>query len=73
MQYRIHVVDDEQSIRNGIQSAMGDDYHVKTFGSAEDALKGMETELPDLVLLDIGLPGMDGIAVLKVMKERFPD
>lgn len=73
MQYHLYVVDDEQSIRNGIQSAMGSDYQITAFGSAEDALEGLEAEPPDLVLLDIGLPGMNGIDALKVMKERFPD
>ncbi|MBC2741828.1 MAG: sigma-54-dependent Fis family transcriptional regulator [Desulfosarcina sp.] len=73
MQYSIFVVDDEQSIRTGIESAMGGDYQVKTFKSAEEVLEGMEADSPDLVLLDIGLPGMDGIAALKVMKARIPD
>lgn len=72
MQYDIFVVDDEQSIRTGITSALSTNYRVSTFSSAEAALDGMEEYLPDLVLLDIGLPGMDGIAALKEMKARIP-
>ena len=73
MQYDIFVVDDEQSIRTGINSALGSTYRVSAFSSAETALESMEEILPDLVLLDIGLPGMDGITALKEMKARIPD
>ena len=73
MTYRIFVVDDEQSIRTGIASAMAGDYAVRTFRSAEAAIEGLKEAPPDLVLLDIGLPGMDGIAALGVMKELVPD
>jgi len=73
MEYTIFVVDDEQSIRTGIKSALAGDYRVSTFTCAEEALEGMKKNQPDLVLLDIGLPGMDGITALKNMKERYPE
>ena len=71
--YSLFVVDDEDIIRNGLASALGADYQVSTFCDAETALAALPGELPDLVLLDIGLPGMGGIEALKHMKALHPD
>lgn len=73
IRYTIHVVDDEQSIRSGIRSALEEEYTVRTFASAEAAFEAISSETPDLVLLDIGLPGMDGISALKRLKDRTPE
>ena len=43
------------------------------YGSMEEGLRRLVAELPDVVLCDIGLPGMDGIEGIKILKERFPD
>jgi len=67
--YTIFVVDDEQTIRSGITMALEGQYHVKAYASAEEALGAMAVEMPDLVLLDIGLPGMNGIEALAVIRE----
>lgn len=69
----IYVIDDEQTIRKGISMALEKDYRVMTFSEAETALKAMKKDLPDLVLLDIGLPGMNGIEALEKIKEQYPD
>ena len=70
---KILVIDDEpvflETLR-GFFSARG--YAVLTAGSAEEALKVLETERPALALVDIKLPGMDGIQLLRVMKRRHP-
>ena len=71
--YSLFVVDDEDIIRNGLASALGADYEVSTFCDAETALAALPGDLPDLVLLDIGLPGMGGIEALKHMKALHPD
>ncbi len=71
--WSIYVVDDEESIRQGIEDALGDRYGVKVFATAEAALDAMGSAPPDLVLLDIGLPGMSGIDALRALKERHPD
>ena len=71
--YSIDVVDDEKSIRNGIQSAFGADYRIRTFETAEAALEAMTDAAPDLVLLDVGLPGMDGVTALGRIKDLYPD
>ena len=71
--YTVYIVDDEQTIREGVTMALEDIYRVKDFANAESALTVLEKEPPDLVLLDVGLPGMDGIEALRRIKELQPD
>lgn len=73
IKYTIYIVDDDQLVREGITSALERDYNVKTFSTAEDVLKSLKTEQPDLILLDIGLPGMQGIEALGKIKDINPD
>ena len=73
MIYSIYIVDDEQTIREGVSMALEADYQVETFSTAETAIDAMENGPPDLVLLDIGLPGMDGIKALGTIKGLYPD
>lgn len=72
IQYHLFIVDDEPTIREGIELALGNDYRVTAFANAEDALAHVEKTPPDLVLLDIGLPGMDGIQALEKIKRANP-
>jgi len=72
MIYSIYIVDDEQTIREGVGMALEADYQVETFSTAETAIDAMENGPPDLVLLDIGLPGMDGIKALGIIKDLYP-
>ncbi len=71
--YDIYIVDDEDTVRNGIATALESDYRVKAFATAESALEAMEQGVPDLMLLDIGLPGLDGIEALGRIKQTYPD
>jgi DNA-binding NtrC family response regulator len=71
--YTVYIVDDEQTIREGVTMALEDIYRIKDFADAETALTALEKDSPDLVLLDVGLPGMDGIEALRRMKELQPD
>jgi DNA-binding NtrC family response regulator len=71
--YTIFVVDDEPTIREGIALNLDSKYRIKTFAMAEDALAALGTEKPDLVLLDIGLPGMSGLDALPKIKECASD
>ncbi len=69
----ILVVDDEEGICLSLKGILTDEgYDVLTAMSGEECLRLIEDELPDLILLDIWLPGMDGIEVLKVVKSRYP-
>jgi len=61
----ILVVDDDDSIRRLIELELKDDgYEVLTAANAQDALKLVQTEPLDLVILDIRMPGMDGLEAL---------
>jgi DNA-binding NtrC family response regulator len=73
MQFSIFVVDDEQTAREGVSLALKRRYRIKAFPTAEDAIEAMYSEKPDLVLLDIGLPGMSGIDALRKIKENYPE
>jgi len=67
---RILVVDDEHLIRWSLeQSLKKQGYDVVTAASGEEALKQVQEESPELMLLDIQLPGMDGLQVLEKVKE----
>ena len=66
--YTIFVVDDEKTIREGIATELEDDYTVHTFETAEEALEQFLDQRPELILLDIGLPGMNGTQALKKFK-----
>jgi len=73
IKYALYLIDDEESIRDGITTALGEDYQIDTFSTAETAIGAMEINSPDLVLLDIGLPGMSGIDALAEIKDLYPD
>jgi DNA-binding NtrC family response regulator len=53
--------------------ALQQEYHARGFETAEAALEAMKDDCPDLVLLDVGLPGMSGIDALNEMKRLYPD
>jgi DNA-binding NtrC family response regulator len=71
--FSLFVVDDEVVAREGVALALGKDYLVRTFEDAESALKRLKTDRPDLVLLDIGLPGISGVEALARIKEIIPE
>ena len=65
----ILVVDDEAGIRQQLAAILGDEgYAVSTVGSGEEALAALARELYDLVLLDVWLPGADGIETLRQVR-----
>ncbi len=74
MKENILIVDDEESICQTLKGILSDEgYNVLVAGSGEDALKIMEEELTQLVMLDIWLPGIDGLETLKKIKAQYPD
>ncbi len=73
MNETILIVDDEVSICQSLKAILEDEgYSTLTAGSGEEALKIVADELPQLVLLDIWLPGMDGLDTLKAIKAAHP-
>ncbi|MBW2468336.1 MAG: sigma-54-dependent Fis family transcriptional regulator [Deltaproteobacteria bacterium] len=67
------IVDDEQSIVQSLSGLLLDEgFEVSTAVNGYDALQAIESESPDLVLLDIWMPGMDGIETLKEIKKINP-
>ncbi len=71
--FSLYIIDDEQSIRASVVAGLKKLYQIRAFSSAEDALREITQDRPDLVLLDIGLPGMSGLAALQEIKKLHPD
>jgi two-component system nitrogen regulation response regulator NtrX len=73
-EFIVMVVDDEEGIRESLSGIFEDEgYGVLTASSGEDALKVLKEQNPDLILLDIWLPGIDGLQTLKAIKDLKPD
>ncbi len=66
----IAVVEDNADNRLLLQVLLGDRYEITEYETGILALEGFELSIPELVLLDISLPGMDGTEVLRRMKEE---
>jgi DNA-binding NtrC family response regulator len=71
--FSVFVVEDEESVRYGISLALEEKYRVRAFVDAESAIAALGEDAPDLVLVDIGLPGINGVEALKTMKGICPD
>jgi CheY-like chemotaxis protein len=67
---KILVVDDEMNFTNLVKLHLGKRYKVITANSGDDALQKAEKEHPDVITLDILMPGMNGIDVLKKLKQN---
>ncbi|MEK7271763.1 MAG: response regulator, partial [Nitrospirota bacterium] len=71
---KILVIDDEPIVRTScIRSLSPEGYEVKSASSGKEALELLENEPFNLVLLDLKMPDMDGIEVLKKIKDTWPD
>ncbi len=69
---RILIVDDEASICWAFREALGDDGHdVAVAASAEEGLRAAAAVVPDAVVLDVRLPGMDGLAAIGPFRDRI--
>ncbi|MBZ2172383.1 sigma-54-dependent transcriptional regulator [Nitratidesulfovibrio sp. SRB-5] len=74
MHARILIIDDEDGIRFSLRGILEDEgFEVLEAPSGEDGLALLARETPDLVFLDIWMPGMDGLAVLDQLHAQRPD
>ncbi len=68
---KILIIDDEHSIRETLEMFLREKgYEVVTSKDGEEGLRLIQRERPDIVILDIRLPGMDGLEVLRRIKEK---
>ena len=65
---RIAVVDDDIDIANYVKVLLGQSYNVSVYFDAASALKGMQDEVPDLVVSDVVMPGMSGYELCEAIK-----
>ena len=73
MKKRVLLVDDEPGVRTSLKMVLEPIYDVICAANAEEALEGFRKESPNLVLLDVVLPGTDGIAILQTIREEDAD
>jgi DNA-binding NtrC family response regulator len=71
---KVLVVDDEEIVRlSHMRTLAGQNCNVEAVSGGEQALERMRSEPADVVLLDLRMPGMDGLATLKAIKEAWPE
>ncbi len=72
---KIIIADDHQMFIDGIKSLLVNEKGIKVIGEAlngKQVLKLLETELADIVLLDVNMPEMDGIEATRLIKQKYP-
>ncbi len=73
MSYTVLIVEDEETLRSSLRMALiSEGYNLLCSASGEEALKTVEKELVDLAILDIRLPGMDGLQTMERIRKLDP-
>lgn len=75
-QIRVMIVDDHPIVRDGLRYIIEAEPELSVCGEAssgESALRALRRLTPDLILVDLGLPGMDGISLIRRIKKVYPD
>ena len=71
---RVLIIDDEAAVADGISMLLASEAVAShAIQTGEEAIVAIERHAPDVVLLDIGLPGISGVEVFKLIHERWPD
>ena len=70
MKPKVEVIEDNPDNRLLVQALLEDSYEIVEFETGVDAVQGLLEEDPDLILLDISLPEMDGTEVLQWIREQ---
>jgi DNA-binding NarL/FixJ family response regulator len=76
MPIKVSIVEDDERVREslaGILDAAAEFRCLKTYPTGEEALKRIPAEMPDILLMDIQLPGMSGIECVARIKEKLPN
>lgn len=72
---RVLITDDHQMLIDGIRSLLRNEKGIEIVGEAhrgEEALETLKNIRPDLLITDVNMPGMSGIELTRIVKERFP-
>lgn len=75
MNVRVYVVDDQDLVREGITALLGIQPGIEVVGSARDGEQAVEEApgcRPDVVLMDVRMPGLDGVTATGVLRRRLP-
>lgn len=72
---KILIADDQELLRQSLEIVLGSRENMALTGSVEngmEVLDSVQQEMPDVILMDIRMPKMDGVQCTKVIKERYP-
>ncbi|WP_353780203.1 response regulator [Winogradskyella sp. 3972H.M.0a.05] len=75
MTTRIAITDDHQMVLKGLETMLSDTKEIKivaTYNNAQTTINGFENEVPDVLLLDINLPDINGIELSKTLLKKYP-
>ena len=70
---RVLIIDDEEGVRESLQLLLEEDFNVSTAACGEDGLESARLERPDAILLDVVMPGIDGLETLERLHAAYPE
>lgn len=73
---KVLIADDQELIRQSLKIVLGTDSEIEitdSVGDGTDVLKSLEKNVPDVILMDVRMPKMDGTVCTKEVKKKYPD